>query len=145
MDRPWAYLDTSTWLKLYMKEAGSEKALKAAKEHRMLSSAVLSLECLSALARRLQAGEVGEKDFKKIVKNMKDGLSVVETVRVTDDVLNMAEEVTVRSAARAMDAIHIASALLFRNGTGIEIAFLTSDKKQYEAALHEGLKASFVG
>ena len=65
--------------------------------------------------------------------------------RITDDVLGMAEEIAERSVARAMDAIHISSALIFKNGTGIELTFVTSDKKQYEAALHEGLKTLFVG
>lgn len=145
MDKPWAYLDTSTYLKLYIKESGSEKALKAAKGNHIFSSAVLSVECLSALARRRQAGDVDEKDFKKILKNIKDGLLFVETLRVTDDILRMAEDITLRSVARAMDAIHISSALLFQNSTDIKITFVTSDKKQYDAALHEGLKTVFVG
>ena len=145
MDKPWAYFDTSTYLKLYVKESGSDKALKAAKANHLLSSAVLSVEALSALARRRQSGDVDEKDFKIILKNIRDGFDSVETIRVTDDVLGMAEEITMRSVARAMDAIHIASALLFRNGAGIELTFVTSDKKQHEAALHEGLKTLFVG
>jgi predicted nucleic acid-binding protein len=144
MDKPWAYFDTSTYLKLYVKESGSDKALKAAKASHLLSSAVLSVECLSALARRRQAGDMDAKAFNKILKNVKAGLDSVETVRVTDDVLGMAEEITVRSVARAMDAIHISSALIFRNGTGIELTFVTSDKKQHDAAVREGLKTLFV-
>jgi predicted nucleic acid-binding protein len=145
MDKSWAYFDTSTYLKLYIKESGSDKAMKTAKASHLLSSAVLSVECLSALARRRQAGDMDAKDFNKVLKNVKAGLDSVETIRVTDDVLGMAEEVTVRSVARAMDAIHISSALIFRNGTGIEPTFVTSDKKQYDAAIHEGLKTLFVG
>ena len=145
MDKPWAYFDTSTYLKLYVKESGSDKALKAAKASRLLSSAVLSVECLSALARRRQAGDTDERDFKKILKNVRDGFLSVETIRVTDDVLKMAEEITVRSVARAMDAIHISSALIFKNGAGVELTFVTSDKKQHETAVHEGLKTLFVG
>jgi predicted nucleic acid-binding protein len=145
MDKPWAYFDTSTYLKLYVKESGSDKALKIAKTNHILSSAVLSVECLFALARRQQAGEVDEKDFKTILKNVRNGLLSVDSMRVTDDVLGMAKEITLRSVARAMDAIHIASALIFKQGTGIEVTFVTSDNKQHDAALHEGLKALFVG
>ncbi|MDH4163652.1 MAG: type II toxin-antitoxin system VapC family toxin [Nitrospirota bacterium] len=145
MEPTWAYFDTSTYLKLYVREQGTEKAVKTAKTHRIVSSSVLSVECLSALSRRQQAGEVDEKTFKAILKNIRQGLEAVETVRVTDDVLKQAEEITLRSVARAMDAIHLSSALLFREKTGIDLAFVTSDTKQHEAALHEGLRTVFVG
>ncbi len=144
MEKPWGYFDTSAFLKLYVKERGSSKALKTAKRHHLLSSSVLSLECRSALARRRRDGDMDEREFGKILKNLAAGLASVETVRITDEVLKRAEEVTLRSTARTLDAIHIASALLFRDTTGIDLAFVTSDKKQCEAALHEGLKTLFV-
>jgi len=145
MDKPWVYLDTSVFLKLSIKEKGSERVRKIAKENHVLSSSMLMLESFSALARRRQAGDIEEAAFDHILKRLKDGILAVETIRVTEDVLGLAGEITLRSMARTMDAVHIASARLFQDGTGIAITFITADKKQHEAALDEGLKSVYIG
>ncbi len=145
MDKPWVYLDTSVFLKLYIKEKGSERVRKIAKENHILSSSMLMVESYSALARRRQAGDIEETDFDHVLKRLKDGLLAVETVRMTEDVLDLAGEITLRSMARTMDAVHIASARLFQDGAGIATTFITADKRQYDAALGEGLKPVYIG
>ncbi len=87
---------------------------------------------------------MGENDFQKIVTEIREGLLSLEIVGANDDVLKKAEDVTLHSTARAMDAIHIASALVFQEGTGIEPSFVTSDKKQSNAAAEMGLKVFFI-
>ncbi|MBI5194152.1 MAG: hypothetical protein HZA08_12045 [Nitrospirae bacterium] len=54
------------------------------------------------------------------------------------------EEIVLLSATRTLDAIHIASALLFQELTGVNLTFVTSDKRQEESAKKEGLKTIFV-
>jgi hypothetical protein len=44
-----------------------------------------------------------------------------------------------------MDAMHIASAVIFQEAIGISITFITSDKKQQTAAEDNGLITMFVG
>ncbi len=83
-------------------------------------------------------------DFAGLVKVIRDGLRSVETMRVVDEVLQRAEEVALISDARTLDAIHIASALLFRDATAIKLSFVTSDKRQHEAALRAGLKSIYL-
>jgi predicted nucleic acid-binding protein len=145
MDKPWVYLDTSAFLKLSIKEKGSERVRKIAKENHILSSSMLSVESFSALARRRQAGDIGEAAFDHVLKRLKDGIAAVETIRVTEDVLDLAGEITLRTMARTMDAVHIASARLFQEGTGITTMFITADKKQHYAALGEGLRSVYIG
>lgn len=144
MDKPWVYLDTSVFLKLYIKEKGSVRARKIVKENHILSSSMLMVESFSALARRRQSGDIGETAFNRILNRLKDGLLAVETIRMTEDVLDLAGEITLRSMARTMDAVHISSARLFQDGTGISTTFMTADKKQYDAAQSEGLKSVYI-
>jgi predicted nucleic acid-binding protein len=141
----WIYIDTSTYLKLFLKEKGSDKAKKLVKENSLLSSAILTSESFSALSRRKQGKEIDDKMFDRLVNRIKKDLHYIEIVKLTDDVLKKTEEVILRSTARTLDAIHIASALLFQELTEIELIFITSDKKQEEVARHEGLKTVFVG
>lgn len=145
MKLPWIYMDTSTYLKSLLKEKGSDKARKLLKGKSLLSSAILMSECFSAFSRRKQGKEIDEKTLDRLVSRVKKELPYIEIVKVTDDVLKKTEEVALRSTARTLDAIHIASALLFQELTGIELTFVTSDKKQEEVAKDEGLKTLFVG
>lgn len=142
---PWIYIDTSTYLKLFQKENGSAEARKLVKENKLLSSAILTSESFSTFSRRRQGKEIDEKIFDRLVNRVKKDMPYIEMIRVTDDVLKKTEEVALRSTALALDAIHIASALSFRELTGIDLTFVTSDKKQKEVAKSEGLKTLFVG
>jgi len=144
MERPWVYLDTSTYLKLFVLERGSGEARKAVQGTKVLSSAILPLESCSALARRKAAGEMNEHEFDAVLEHVRAGMSSIEIVRMTDDILKMAESVTLKTGARALDAIHIASALVFKDATSLELAFMTSDTKQGDAAGRAGLKTLFV-
>lgn len=141
----WMYIDTSTYLKLFLKEKGSDKARKLSKENRFLSSVILTSECFSALSRRKQGKEIDDKTFNRLVNRIKKGLPYIEIVKLTDGVSIKTEEILLHSAVRTLDAIHIASALLFQELTGINLTFVTSDKKQEDSAKKEGLKTIFVG
>ena len=145
MKLPWVYLDTSTYLKLYVKENRSQEVRNLVRENRVLSSAILLTECFSALSRKRQVREIDDDDFHTLVSRIREGAPYIEIVKLTDEVLMRAEAVALRSIARALDAIHIASAIIFQEATKINLTFVTSDKKQQEVANHQGLKTLFVG
>lgn len=141
----WGYFDTSTYIKLYIKESGSEEARESARKNRILSSAILPIECFSALSWKRDLGDIVNWDIVKLANLIREGLSYVEMVRVTDEVLRKAEEISLHASARALDAIHIASALTFQEATRIESTFVTSDSKQLKVANHFGMKTLFIG
>ena len=145
MNPPWIYIDTSAYLKIFLKEKGSDKVRKLVKENSLLASAILTSECFSAFSRRRQGKEINDKTFDMLVNRVKKDLPYLEIVRLTDDVLRRAEEILLHSTVRTLDAVHIASALLFQESTGIDLTFVTSDKKQAEFTNNKGLKTVFVG
>src|SRR3990170_5454184 len=128
MNPPWIYIDTSAYLKIFLKEKGSDKARKLVKENRLLASAILTSECFSAFSRRRQGKEIDDKTFDRLVNRVKKDLPYIEIVRLTDDVLRRTEELLLQSTVRTLDAVHVASALLFQESTGIALTFVTSDK-----------------
>ncbi len=144
INQSFAYLDTSTWLKLYVRESGSEVARRLIGKYRVLSSAILLTESFSALSRKKEIREIDGSQLKRVAKMMKDDVRSVEIINVSDSVLGKSEEIVLTSMARTLDAIHIASALIFQNMTEIELTFITSDRKQYEIAQEKGLKAVLV-
>ena len=139
MAKPWIYADTSAFLKLFIKEAGTERMRRLAREHRLLSSTVIRVESRSALARRQRDGELDEREFERVLLHLADGLLAIELVRITDDILNLSSVIVLRLPVRTMDALHIASAIVFQERVDIALTFVTADKKQHEAAQREGL------
>lgn len=144
MKSSWLYIDTSTYIKLYVKESGSKDARELAKDGNIISSGILSVECISALSRRKRTGDLTDNDFRKLVGYIKKDINYVKIIRLSDEIIEIAEDVALKSIARAMDAIHIASAKFFKRTTNIDVTFVTSDKKQLEAANHRGLKVLFI-
>jgi predicted nucleic acid-binding protein len=144
MKSSWLYFDSSAYLKLYVKENGSEEAKKIAKKNRIISSAILLTECYSAISRKKKMGEIKEVLFYDLTDRLKRDLKCLEIVRLTDEVLRKAEEIALNSTVRAMDALHVASALIFLESSHFELSFVTSDGKQEKAARVFGLKTFLV-
>ena len=138
MNPPWIYIDTSAYLKTFLKEEGSDKVRKLVKENRLLASAILTSECFSAFSRRRQGKEIDDKTFDRLVNRVKKDLPYLEIIRLTDDVLRRTEEILLQSTVRTLDAVHIASALLFQESTGIALTFVTSDKRQAALQMIKG-------
>jgi len=142
--KQWAYLDTSAYIKLYFQEKGSSKVITIGKTYNILSSALLSLECFSALARKKQEGYFSNEEFQEIVNRIQKDLVYVEIINVTEEILRKAEEVILHAVSRTLDAIHIASAMLFIESTEIDLLFVTADKQQQKWAITCGLKTLLI-
>ena len=144
MVQAWAYLDTSTYLKIFVKESGSIQARELVKKHRVLSSAIVPVECFSALSRKKHACELKTQEFETLIKKIRESLAHIEIIRLTDDVLAKAEHIVKSSPIRSLDALHIASALIFQDAMQIPLPFITSDHRQLETAHGHGFKTVFV-
>ena len=145
MKYSWIYCDTSAFLKLYVKENGSGEARKFARKNRLLSSAILLTECYSALSRKKEMGEIKEDVFMDLAKRLKNDFGRLEVITLKEEVLQRAEDIALHFNVRALDALHIASALIFHENSGLGLSFLTSDKKQANAAKTVGLKTFLAG
>ena len=143
-DSSYAYFDTSTWLKVYIQEKGSEEARDLARQYPGLSSAVLLIECFSALSRKWISREIDGKKLNRLVKAMETDVHSLELIQVNDSVLDKAQEIVLQSLARPLDAIHIASALIFQEMARVKVLFVTSDHRQSDVAVHVGLNSVFV-
>lgn len=74
MNPPWIYIDTSAYLKIFLKEKGSDKVRKLVKENSLLASAIPTSECFSAFSRRRQGKEIDDKTFDRLVSRVKKDL-----------------------------------------------------------------------
>ncbi|MCK4410774.1 type II toxin-antitoxin system VapC family toxin, partial [Candidatus Bipolaricaulota bacterium] len=128
------YLDTSALVKLYIEEAGSQEVKAMAKRARIVSSSrVAYVEARAGIARKHREGELSKEEYAQLIKDLKQDWDNYFIVEVSESVAKLGGELTGKHPLRGFDAIHLASALLLRNRTRLEVSFSCFD---------EGLKAA---
>jgi predicted nucleic acid-binding protein len=138
------YFDTSVVVKRIVRESGSEMARSLLRRHRAVSSAVMPVEVISALARKRKTGEMTAQTFETIASRMRAERDYWSLIEVNADVLASAEDLVQRTPLRTLDAVHVASALAFRAGAGRQIPFGTADARQRDAAEAAGLEVLWI-
>ena len=145
MARSWAYFDTSVLVKRYVEEDGAGQSRALLGRHRLLSSAILPVEALAALRRRRETRDLSEADFAAILGRFQRDRVHWELVDPTRTVLGRAEQLAGGQGLRALDALHVASALEFETSTDLRVPFVTADRRQREAAERAGLNVVLIG
>lgn len=132
------YLDSSSLVKLYVPEEGSEDVIRWAEAaDDMMTSIVALPEVMSALMRRRNSGTLAQQTFEAAREDLGRDWPTFPHVMV-DELL--AADLVARHGVRGFDAIHLAAALSVDADTdSAELAFVSFDTKQRAAARAEGL------
>ncbi len=137
---PLAYFDTSSLVKRYLREKGSLEVRRLLRRYGVLSSSLMPVELFSALTRRHGQKDLSDRDYTAILSRIKRDRDFWELVEIGAPVLARAEELALSLRVRTLDAIHVASAVVFREFTARSLLFVTSDERQFEAAKQCGLE-----
>jgi len=134
------YLDTSALVKLYVEERGSQ-AVRALLERAQVvsTSRVAYVEMRAGLARKLRQGELREKEYKYILSEFEKDWKDYFVIEVSEGVANLGGELVEKHPLRALDALHLASALFLRERVRSDVFFSSFDERLNEAAKAEGL------
>jgi predicted nucleic acid-binding protein len=134
------YLDTSALVKFYVEEPGS-RAVRALLERAQVvsTSRVAYVEMRAGLARKLRQGELREKEYKHILSAFEKDWKDYFVIEVSESVANLGGELVEKHPLRALDALHLASALFLRERVRSDVFFSSFDERLNEAAKAEGL------
>lgn len=141
----WAYFDTSVIIKRYVQEIDSPRARRMLGRYRIVTSAIAPVEGVSALCRRRSLAELAQEDFDAIIVRIRADRDYWELVELGSSVVARAEDLLHHAPVRTLDALHLASALLFQKEAGIALPFVTADRKQGAAASSLGLHIVQIG
>ncbi len=131
-----AYLDSSVLLRKVLRQPGSLREWAAVSTG--VASALAETECLRTLDRlRLRVG-LSDKDLARRRQTVYRLLESVEVVEVTGPVLARAAQ-PLPTELGTLDAIHLATALLWREHSGGDIVMATHDVALATAARACGL------
>ena len=134
------FFDSSAFAKRYIDEPGSlaiDELCMAATE--LALSIVCIPEIISALNRRVREGNLSRRRYQEVKKRLLEEVADVEIVNLTPPVISSCTTILEVSPVRAMDALHVASAVHWK----AEL-FVSADARQISAAKAARLRTKSV-
>ncbi|MBI2605421.1 MAG: type II toxin-antitoxin system VapC family toxin [Deltaproteobacteria bacterium] len=132
-----AYVDTSVIMRRLL---GQPNALaEFARVDRPIASKLLKVEGLRTLDRLRTGGFLSEAEFVRASEELRDSIDAVEWIEITDAILDRVCG-NFAIALGTLDAIHLSSAMLWREQTKLDIHFLTHDETLGRAARSLGFQ-----
>lgn len=130
------FFDSSAFVKRYVGEAGSESVLEwCDRASEIALSAIALTEIISAFCRLSREGRIDDTQYRRLKALLLADIEDVVVCDLTPAVLAQAISSLETSALRAVDAIHIGSAVAVKTDL-----FVSADQRQLEAASRAGLR-----
>ncbi|MGH7856339.1 MAG: type II toxin-antitoxin system VapC family toxin [Candidatus Binatia bacterium] len=140
------YADTSVLVKLYdSREPRAADVRQRLLHARVASSVLVRAEILSAVARKLRAGELAAEETLALRRRIQRDYRRILKVRLTNAVLDETERLLFECSLRASDAIHLGSAALLSRRLGFPLPVLTADEPMWRAASAAEMPAEYFG
>jgi predicted nucleic acid-binding protein len=134
------FFDSSAFAKRYVEEIGSQLVDDICLNTKIVSlSVICAPEIISALNRRVREKSLSRQDYFTIKQHLSDDIRDAVIINLLPEVIVTSTKLLEASPLRAMDALHVACALVW----DAEL-FVSSDKQQITAAKKAGLKTRFV-
>ena len=134
------FLDTSAFAKRYVAEPGSDKVIALCLKADSLVVSVICLpELISTLSRLVREKKLAKADYRKLKGDAMTDLADVDICQITSEILVAVVSLLESHPLRAMDALHVASALAVKPDI-----FVSADHRQLSAARKAGLKTGDV-
>lgn len=134
------YLDTSAWVKLYVREPGSTELRAAIAEAEALAASVVAYpEARAAFARlRAQGLSTPAKHQQRLAQLNRDWENLLR-IELVPAVVRSAGDLAEVYGLRGFDSIHLASAMWLREQASTPLYFAVFDQRLRTAAEQAGL------
>ncbi len=134
------FLDSSAFAKRYVEEEGSDAVEElCAKASALALSVICAPEIVSALNRRLREGSLSRGQYREAKTRLSAEVADATIVNLVPAVVGEAIRILEANPLRAMDALHVACALLWNAQL-----FVSADARQVGAAKKAKLRTRQV-
>lgn len=134
------FFDTSAFVKRYVEEPGTGEVIEiCAKAEELLLSVICIPEMISTLNRIVRDGKLSADAYRKTRDIIFQEIEDIQICYITPDVVARTIRCLENSPLRAMDALHLGCALTVEPDL-----FVSSDRRQLDAAHREGLRVAKV-
>ena len=129
------FLDSSSFAKRYVEEHGSNDVETICAATTQLALSVLCVpEIISALNRRRREHMLTQLQYETAKRHLDDDVRHADIINLTPSVVESSITILEAGTVRTLDALHVACAAQW----GPDL-FVSSDKRQIDAARHAGL------
>jgi predicted nucleic acid-binding protein len=136
------YLDTSSLVKLYVAEAGSDEVRGLVGQAAVVATSGIAYpECRAALARRRRERALSPAAFSRATRAFEDDWPRYLVVGVSASICREAGDLAQRYRLRGYDSVHLASYLEVARRAGPAQTQFSSDDEQLNRAARAALKA----
>lgn len=132
-----AYLDSSTILRIVLGQANALKEWRSITQG--VASALVEVECLRTLDRLRLAEGLDDAEIAARREAVFRLLETIEVVELTRPILSRASQ-PLPTALGTLDAIHLATALLWKEHTKTDLVMATHDEGLATASRASGLR-----
>jgi uncharacterized protein len=134
------YCDTSALIKRYVEEEGTDTVDGLWSASLDIATSVIAFaETAAAFSRKLREGVLTEKEYAVTLRMFKTDFDSFILIPITTSLNATIERLVRLYPLRGFDAIHLSSALIFRDSGSVPVHFACFDRHLNEAALKEGL------
>ena len=134
-------VDSSSFAKRYVQEAGSEKLDRLLESTSELAFCVILIpEIISSLNRRLRERILTIEDYRTVKRQLMNDVHDATVLQITPSVISRSVKLLESNVLRALDALHIACALEWQADL-----FVTADKRQFMAVTNTSLRTEYIG
>jgi predicted nucleic acid-binding protein len=131
------YLDTSSLVKLFVEEAGSQDVRELVAQATVVATSVVAYaETRAALARLRRSGDLSAAALGAVKRQFESQWSALLTIDVTAAIGREAGELSERYALRGFDALHLASFAAIARRAGVPDTRFSS----YDLALNKAAR-----
>jgi len=135
------YIDSSAFVKRYVKEEGSDAVQSLIQRGEDIATSKLAYpEILSAFARKERAGELARGLRKKLLDQFEADWKSVFIVELHDELLPTMKLLLTKYPLKGADTVHLSSALWLKRAVQTDMTFVASDVNLFKAAQGERLR-----
>ena len=134
------YLDTSAMIKRYLTEPGSDDVKAWISQSRPASTSLITrAEMGAAITKATRMNWINAEQGQHALQWFRSEWELFGRLPVNEATVQRADALACLHGLRGFDAVHLACALLYRDGLGESITLATYDRALWQAARIEGL------
>jgi len=135
------YLDTSALVKRYLVEEGTEEVKDWISQARPVNTCLITrAEMAAAITKAVRMHYISEEEAQFAIQRFRSEWEIVGRLPVNEVTVLRADDLACRHGLRGYDAVHLACALLYKEGLDEPVTLATFDRELWQAARAEGLQ-----
>lgn len=135
-----AYLDTSSLMKLFVQEEGSQAVASLVEDSQGVAISLVGYaEARAALGMASREARLTPGEHRRAVRQLEEAWADFIVIAVQEALIRLAGALAEQHGLRGFDAIHLASAVWLQRQIGDAIRFAAADVRLCAAAGSEGL------